>query len=147
MSKTIFMETTRINAERTVGEIHAVLSRYGVTSILNEIRGGAVTAVAFKFPVDGEEIPHRLPCRWEKVEALLRKEGKRPAYGDTYETWARRLAWRQIFRWVEAQMALVQTNQVKVEEIFLPYRQVGSMGETVFEMLEAKGLPMLEGPR
>lgn len=144
---TIFMETTKINADRTVGEIHAVLQKHGVSVVMNEIRGGVVSAVAFKYPLEGDEVPFRLPCRWEKVEALLKDEGRRPAYGDTYETWARRVAWRQILRWVEAQMALVQTNMVKLEEVFLPYRQCGPMGETVFEMIEKKGLPMLEGPR
>jgi hypothetical protein len=45
------------------------------------------------------------------------------------------VAWRQILRWVQAQMALVETKMVKVEEVFLPYIQ-GPGGQTVYELYQ-----------
>lgn len=140
---TIFMETTRINAERTVGEIHDVLRKHGATAILNEYEATSVSAVAFKTIVEGQEIAFRLPARWREMETYFRGNGKRPAHPDTYETWARRVAWRQILRWVEAQFALVETGMVKIQEVFLPYAQTPS-GETLFEKIEKRGFAMLD---
>jgi hypothetical protein len=140
---TMFMETTRINAERTVGEIHDVLRRHGANAILNEYEVANVSAVSFKTLVGGQEVAFRLPARWKELETYLRGTGKKPKHPDTYETWARRVAWRQILRWVEAQFALVETGMVKIQEVFLPYAQTES-GETLFERIEKKGLASIE---
>lgn len=139
---TIFMETTRISAERTVGEIHQILMKHGATAILNEYEVQSVSAVSFKVPISGAEVAFRLPARWKELETVLRQSGKRPRYDDTFETWSRRVAWRQILRWVEAQFALVETGMVKVQEVFLPYAQTAS-GETLYEQFEKKGLQQL----
>lgn len=133
------METTRVAAERTVSEIQSVLAKYGASSILLEFDKMKVSAVSFQYAVDDKSIPFRLPCRWQAMMAVLQQSGKRPRYDDTYEGWARRVAWRQILRWVEAQMALVETNMVKVQEVFFPYIQTRS-GQTLFELHETKGL-------
>jgi hypothetical protein len=143
MSDTMFMETTRINEQRTVAEIQAILAEHGAQQVLLSYSGRNVEAVSFKYPIDGESIPFHLPCRWRELETLLRKSGKRPRYDDTFEGWARRVAWRQVLRWVEAQFALIGTNMVKVQEVFLPYAQ-HSDGTTVFERIEKKGFAQLE---
>lgn len=140
---TLFMETTRINPERTVSEIQSILSKHQAKAILLEYENMQVTAVSFQYAVGDQSIPFRLPCRWQALDLILRKSGKRPHRDDTFETWSRRIAWRQILRWVEAQMALVETNMVKLEEVFFPYIQTRS-GETIFEIQEKKGLLMLE---
>lgn len=134
MTPTLFMETTRIAESRTVSEIEGILAENKADSILKEYEAGAIKAVSFKIPVNGQLIPFHLPCRWKELETLFRKSGKRPKSDDTFETWSRRVAWRQILRWVEAQFALVQTGMVKTEEVFLPYMQYKT-GETVYERL------------
>ena len=63
---------------------------------------------------------------------------------DDDEIQAKRVSWRQILRWVEAQLALTYTNMVKVEEVFLPYIQVNVEGQTLFEKLENNKFKMLE---
>lgn len=140
---TLFMETTRIKSERTVSEIHDALRRHGATAILNEYEAMNVSAVSFKVMVGGSEVAFRLPARWKELETVLRGLGRRPQSGDTFETWARRVAWRQILRWVEAQFAMVETGMVKVQEVFLPYAQTPS-GETIFEQIESRGFKALE---
>lgn len=142
MTATIFMETTRISAERTVAEVQQVLAKHGANCVLLEYESMQIAAVSFKYDVGGQLIPFRLPCRWPAVETVLRKSGKRPRYDDTFEAWARRVAWRQILRWVEAQMAMVDTSMVKVQEVFFPYMQTAS-GGTVFELAEERGLTAL----
>ena len=101
-----------------------------------------VSAVSFKCKVGDFDIPFRLPCRWKVMETTLRQSGKRPRYDDSYEAWARRVAWRQVLRWVEAQLALVETNMVKIQEVFFPYIQTKS-GHTVYEIQEKKGILLL----
>lgn len=137
----MFMETTRIAPERTVSEIQGILARHGANAILMEYEAMNVSAVSFKYAVDGTQIPFMLPCRWRSIETVLRKSGKRPRYDDTFESWARRVAWRQILRWVEAQMAMVETNMVKVQEVFFPYIQTAN-GKTLFEVQENRGFAL-----
>lgn len=140
-TKTLFMETTRIAPARTVTEIQAILAAHGASAVLLEFEVSNVAAVSFKYDVGGVQIPFRLPCRWRSIETVLRKSGKRPRYDDTFESWARRVAWRQILRWVEAQMALVATSMVKVQEVFFPYIQTPT-GQTIFEIQEQRGFAL-----
>lgn len=139
---TLFMETTRIAPERTVGEIQAILATYGASHILLEYDAMKVSALSFKYKVGDQSVPFRLPCRWQAMEETLIKSGKRPRYDDTFDKWARRIAWRQILRWVQAQLALVETNMVKMEEVFFPYIQ-GRDGHTIFEVQAQKGFLLL----
>lgn len=141
--KRLFMETTLINAERTVAEIHEMLAAHGASTILNEYEMCKVSAVAFKIPLGGKDIPFRLPCRWRNLETALRQAGRRPKSGLEFEEWARRVAWRQVYRWVQAQFALIDTDMVKVQEVFLPYAQAPN-GETFFERIESGGFLLLE---
>ena len=64
------------------------------------------------------------------------------------EKQARRTAWRNIKDWLDAQMALIETEQVKLEEIFLPYMTDGS-GKTLYEYMKEGDfkLPQLPSAR
>lgn len=44
----------------------------------------------------------------------------------------------------EAQMALIDTNQVKMEEVFLPYA-IGKEGKTYFEIVSTQGYLLPRG--
>lgn len=48
-----------------------------------------------------------------------------------------RVAWRILKDWVEAQMALLDIQMVRFEEIFLPYIETEN-GQTIYERLEEK---------
>lgn len=50
---------------------------------------------------------------------------------------AERVAWRILKDWTEAQMALLDIEMVRFEEIFLPYIETNT-GQTVYERLEEK---------
>ena len=50
---------------------------------------------------------------------------------------AERVAWRILKDWVEAQMALLDIEMVRFEEIFLPYIETTS-GQTIYERLESQ---------
>lgn len=145
MKKTLFMETTKIEPSKTVFEIQRALGEYGATAILTEYEGREVSALSFKIFANGQQIPFILPCRWNPVLEVLnsRRKNKRVTKRPDDVLQAKRVAWRQILRWVQAQMALVNTNMVKMEEVFLPYMQ-SKNGKTIYEALESSKFKLLE---
>ena len=56
---------------------------------------------------------------------------------------ANRTAWRTIKEWILAQMALIETEMVTVEEVFLPYMLTGK--QTLYQALSNGDLKMLPG--
>ena len=140
--KTLFMETTKIEPEQTVAQIQQILGKYGAGAVMTEYDKGEVVALTFKIKLGEKYLPFRLPCRWLSIHQFLVSKYKRPRHD--LRPQAKRIACRQILRWVEAQMALVETEMVKIQEVFMPYIQVTIAGQTLFEKLEQKGLPALE---
>lgn len=149
--KTLFMETTKIDPEQTVSQIQRVLGEHGAGAVMTEYDKGEVSALTFKIKIKDKDIPFRLPCRWNPIEEYLNLKyppgsyyyhGKELIRDNKLQ--AKQVAWRQILRWVEAQMALVETDMVKIQEVFMPYIQVSITGQTLYEKLELKGMLMLE---
>lgn len=144
--KTLFMETTKIEPEKTVAEIQQILGQYGASAVLTEYENGEVSAVNFKVIVDGNILPFKLPCRYEPVFQVLVSRKKRIQGRSDYRAQAKRVAWRQILRWIEAQLALTSTKMVKIEEVFLPYMQ-GRGGKTLYEMISQSKFKMIESAK
>lgn len=144
--KTLYMETTKIEANRTVAEIQTILGQYGAQKIMTEFSNGEVSSLSFAISIDNKELPFRLPCRWEAIYNIFRdrKSNMMSDKGiESAKQQAKRVAWRQILRWIESQLALVQTDMVKIQEVFLPY-MMNSTGQTLYETLEGNKFKMLE---
>lgn len=149
--KNLFMESAEISPDRTISQIEAVLIQYGATAVLKEYQAGSIEAVSFKIKIGDKEVPFRLPCRWQAIAEIFikRKAGKWNYTVSEYTKQvmrekARRVAWRQILRWVEAQMALVDTSMVTVHEVFFQY--ISTSKGTVYEVLRDHQI-LLEGPK
>lgn len=143
MNKTLFMETTQIEASQTVGEIQRLLGNHGASAVLIEYDNGEIVAVSFKIRINSQDIPFRLPCRWQAILKKLQSRRKRRPYKRNDEAQACRIAWRQILRWIEAQLALVDTEMVQIQEVFMPYLQLNT-GQTLYEKLEETKFKMIE---
>ena len=143
MVKTLFMETTQIEPSQTVGEIQRLLGNCGASAVLTEYENGEVVAVSFKVLFNGQHIPFRLPCRWKAILTKLQSRRRRRPYKRNDEAQARRVAWRQILRWIEAQLALVDTEMVQIQEVFMPYLQMNT-GKTLYEQLEETKFKMID---
>ena len=131
--------TTTIDAFKTVSEIEYILIKHGAKSIMKNYDGGTVTALSFLIDTGVQQIPIRLPAKIDNCLNVLRKEKKenpRKQIKDTREQ-AERVAWRILKDWVEAQMALMDIEMVRFEEIFLPYIETNT-GQTLYERLEEK---------
>ena len=131
--------TTTIDALKTVGEIEYILIKHGARSILKDISDdGKVKALSFVVTTAYGQMPIRLPVDVPPVLAVLTKEKKQNSKVKATPEQAERVAWRILKNWVEAQMALVEIEMVKMEQIFLPYAVLDASGQTVFERLEGK---------
>jgi hypothetical protein len=143
--KSLYMETTNIPAERTTAQIQEVLGRYGASAIMTEYEGGEVKAISFRLDIGDKQIPFRLPCRWEAIYEIFINRPRRKTISNNAaincQAQAKKVAWRQILRWVEAQLALTETNMVKIQEVFMPYVLIN--GQTFYEKLENEHFPML----
>ncbi len=135
--------TTKIDADKTAAEIARCLSMHGASAVLTEYdkERGTVTAISFKITLNDQALGFRLPCDWKPVYAIITKgkkcpytwdEAKRLKWISDWEAQAVRTAWRIVKDWVEAQMALVETQMVTTAEVFLPYA-VMSDGRTLAE--------------
>lgn len=117
------MGTTNIDPVRTISEIQAYLVRMGATRIMNTYEHGEAVALHFVLKVNNEEIPFELPARVDPIYRIIRGDGRgRTPQRDLEQ--AKRTAWRQIYRWIQAQLALVETGMAKADEVFMPYMQV-----------------------
>jgi hypothetical protein len=146
MRKTLFMETTEISPIRTVSEIQELLAQYGASAILTEYQDKEVSAVSFRYNDGTEEVPYRLPCEWRAIRELLigprkTKRGRPYRKGLDYE--AKKIAWRQTRRWVEAQLAYLQAKQVKFDQAFLAYRLINP-DQTLYERLVEMKFKLIE---
>lgn len=121
--------TTKIDIFTTLGQIQGMLVKHGAKKILQEYDStGHVEAVSFVIdtPIGMQAI--RLPAKVDAVQKVLLKQ-KVKAERDQAE----RAAWRIIKDWVEAQMAILESEMVTLDEIFLPY-MVNQAGETVYKL-------------
>lgn len=131
--------TTTIDAFKTVSEIEYILMKHGAKSIMKNYDGERITALSFILDNGMTQIPIKMPVKADECLMVLRKEKKNSPRSNIKATpeQAERVAWRILKDWTEAQMALLDIEMVKAEEIFMPYI-VDRSGKTLFEKLEEK---------
>lgn len=144
--QTLYMETTQVPALKTAGEIQALLVQAGARQIAMQYGPAQqIIGMAFTLDVQGQIVPFSLPVRVEPVFQYLLKKGKnRYRVADT-KAQAERVAWRQLLRWIQAQLALIQTGMVETAEVFMPYISTQA-GRTMFEVFREQGLKALPAP-
>jgi hypothetical protein len=149
--------STTIGVEQTIAQIEKILAKHGARAILKEYDvSGRVTAVNFIAEIfEGKSIPFRLPL---DVQALMEvinhqidhpnpKEGR---IGRKYKNdmdYARRVGWRIIRDWVDAQMTMIDLKQVSVPQVFLSYAYDSTDQKTFFQKMSEgkfKNLPLLD---
>jgi len=127
------LKNYRSYSDRSYETIQKCLAEHGVKKIMNEFDdNGRIVAITFSIVLNGNEVGVKLPARVENVEKII--------YGnkiltDAQKTQVYRTAWANIRDWVTAQMALIDTKMVKIEEVFLPYI-VDNSGVSLFSKLE-----------
>lgn len=133
--------TTKIDPAKTAAEIQNMLGAKGAQSVSTQYIGGEAVAVYFAIEVNGRMINFKLPCNWEGVYAVIQADRKIPQSLTNPEQ-AKRVAWRIVKDWVEAQLAIIESGQAEMAEVFLPYATVQN-GQTLFQKFNEKPQLML----
>lgn len=152
-NKTLYMETTQISPGKTASEIIAELVNCGANQINQTFDGGVIIGIRWTMRVGGVELVFDMPVRVEPIYTLLlkrRQTGSRTVFGQDKKQLrekAERVAWRQLLRWVQAQVSMIQTGMVEAGEVFLPYMFDSAKSRTLFQTMmdtQFKALPAPE---
>lgn len=138
--------TTRIPAEQTASEIVGILVRHGAKVIQMEYsEAQAVVGLKFKARTPYGEVGFRLPVDAERCFRVMLKQGL-VTDSPLGRQQARMTAWRILKDWIQAQMAIIQTEMVDIAQVLLPYALVDGK-VTLYERAVAGGLLQLALPR
>lgn len=120
--------TTKVDVYTTLGAIQGQLVKHGAKKIMQEYDDrGRITALFFMVDTPGGLRGIMLPANVDAVHAVLTRQKVK-----CDREQAERVAWRIVKDWVEAQMAILESEMVQMDEIFLPY-MVDNSGQTFFQ--------------
>lgn len=147
--KTLYMETTQIEPQKTAGEIISELVKAGASSVNTDYQDGRICGLRWIMRLCGGDVLFSMPVRTEPIFALI--NGRR-SYPSSYRICdreqAERVAWRQLLRWVQAQLAMIDTGMVTTQEVFLPYIVVNAdTNQTLFQKFEESRFKMITASR
>ena len=108
--------TTKMDVYTSLGEIQSALAKGGANKIMVEYDKSIPIAVTFTIPTIRGVQGFALPA---PVEGTLRVFARQKIKADRQQ--AEMTAWRNVRDWVLAQMALVESCDVPVDQVFLPY--------------------------
>lgn len=129
--------TTTIAATKTCAEMQDMLVRNGARRIMVEYQDGYPSGLAFSLDTPHGERGFRLPVDIARMQKTLIRLGNDRKLGKlSRPTWsskdhAARVAWRIMKDWLGAQLALLQSNMVELDQVMLPYISYGD--RTLYE--------------
>ena len=117
----IFMASTEVSVEKTVNEISEILSQASMVKYIQlEYDESSISGISFIVMAGKRKVPFRLFARTDQMLQAMKENQKTPQYL-CYRDQAQRVEWRQLLRWVQAQMARVETGTADIKELFMPY--------------------------
>lgn len=135
--------TTEVAPEKSVSEIQRILAKAKVRRVMVEYHAdGRPAAVVFDAETEYGPRQFALPANPLPVREALRASGAEARYCTDVQ--AERVAWRILKDWVEAQLALIETRMVSLDQVMLPYMRDDS-GRTVYEMYRDRQLALPAG--
>lgn len=140
----IYLQYTQISPSKSVQEIIEEITLRGATQVRQDYGPNkTLLGLYFTLEVNGVHLPVELPARIEPMKILLKREmgPKQRQNEEKIADMATRIVWRQLAAWVKSQMALVDLQIAKPEEVFLPYIMVAP-GKTIYNVISAAGFSM-----
>jgi len=135
--------TTTKKAIVSVAEITGELHGHGARKILQEFNdNGSIRSISFSINTPNGEQHFRLPANVDGVLHRLEKDNAPKQYRTKDQ--AEKTAWRILYDWVRAQMAILEAEMVSMDEVFLPYLITGN-DQTLFERYKQSQLSLTEG--
>ena len=126
--------TTVVPASRTAGEVVAMLGEHGAHAVGLTYSDRKPNGVNFLLDTPAGRAAFALPVDSAGMLRVLSKTGN-PAVRPKHRTpeHAERVAWRVVRQWLEAQLALVEAQLAKLDQVMLPY-QVQDDGRSLYEV-------------
>jgi hypothetical protein len=133
--------TTEVAATKTIGEVQGLLVKAGARQIATEYDDdGRATGLAFGVVTQFGPRQFVLPVHPDKVLQVLERDGVKGKLATPEQ--AERVAWRIVKDWIEAQVAIIQTEMVTLDQVMLPYMRDGESGATVWELYHDRQLAL-----
>ena len=113
--------STTIKAAKTASEVTQILVKGGARQIMSEFDSeGNASGISFAIETPDGVRGFTLPVNAEPILRIIKKDAKVPQRLKTLEQ-AHNIAWRITKDWLEAQMALIATEMVTIDQVMLPY--------------------------
>lgn len=133
--------STDVDASRTAGDISALLAKAGARRIMTEYgTDGRATGMTFEIETKIGLQVFNLPIKAHAVQAVLKRQKVTPKY-QTIEQ-AERVAWRIALVWLRAQLALIETETISLDEVMFPWMLTPG-GESMHQAFIDHGLKAL----
>lgn len=124
--------TTTVAVDRTAAKIQAMLVKVGARAIAHIYSDtGVLTGLSFSVAAPYGEQTYSVPVDVERVRAVLLRQRVQPRYSTVDH--AARVAWKILGDWVAAQLAIIETEMVGLDQVMLPYAHTDPAGTTVYE--------------
>lgn len=127
--------TTIKSADASLTEIQKILAKHGCRKITVDYDDKSNPCnLTFYSVFNGLNVYYSLPCKFEAVHKVLQKQVKDNRYNTKEQSI--RTGWRILKDWIEAQMAIVETEMVDIQEVFLPY-MITRGGERLYDYVKS----------
>lgn len=131
--------TTKIDCYQSIGEIQGVLAKNGARKIMIDYDNtGLPVGIAFAIQTQQQMQAFILPANIDGVMSVFKKQNLK---ADIEQ--AKRTAWRNVRDWIMAQMAFIESGNVQMDEIFLPYLSDGK--KTLYQAYKTGQLLLGDG--
>ncbi len=132
----LYMYRTEVAAEKTAMEIQTLLLKHGATDILIKADAGVIMGISFRIITPHGHLPFTLPANIDKVHAVMRRDNTSRSASMQQ---ARRTGWRIILRWIQSQLAYIETEMVTLDQIMLPFLEVDDGERTLYDKMLDEG--------
>ena len=129
--------TSTVDTYTSLGEIQGALAKAGASKIMVDYDGGKPIAVTFAMNTAQGLRGFLLPACFEGTERVFKKQKLKIDQAQIERT-----AWRNVRDWVLAQIALVESADIQVDQVFMPYLTDGK-GTTLYQLYESGRLPLM----
>lgn len=136
--------STSVSVEKTVADIQRILVNFGAKSISIEYgENRKPTGLYFVLSTRFGDREYRMPVNESGVWQALMDDWKKGKITRGYTTWeqAARVAWRITLDWLKFQLTVIQTETVRVDELFLPYMLVAP-NKTLYDAVSQEHLAL-----
>lgn len=132
--------TSEVAAEKSLAKIEKLLVSAGARKIMKDYSPNEQPcSITFQLPIKGKMVSYRLTAKLEELYNHFTSQYVRPTTKSLQNSLdqAERTAWKIISDWVEIQLTMIELNQGKTDELFLPFMHNGH--SSFYEVLIENG--------